>query len=1340
MSSTDRNLSNLKISESFYRLMQTDPVDDKTLIDGTGSLVTHLAVSGTLDAFYLRGDGSQITGVTSSLPSGLVSSSAQLGLSSTDSPIFSGLTIRGTLTAEQYVVSSSVFYVTQSWSSGSTIFGNSADDTHKFTGSVFIQGPLTVTGGVSGSLFGTASWANYAITSSYIDPLFISASVAAQGLGGTSDWNSITNKPVNLISGSGQRSILGLGENDSPTFANGNYTGNVVIGGTLTARTYIISSSVVDYQTIQVSGSSKFGDSLDDRHQFTGSLDITGSIFVNGVDISSGGSPINTGSFATTGSNTFLGNQVISSSLEVSGTTTIFGNLIPGGPYTSGNTSSYSLGTSQSVWQDLWVSDQSIHLVSGSGDVANIRYSDGIITFTTNNDSPAVVSLGTLYISGSDNTVTGSFQVTGSLGITGSAEITETLYVYNSTNFGNTLDDAHRFTGSLDITGSLIINGTPITSGSMGLSGTSGTSGQSGSSGTSGETGSSGTSGSTGSSGTSGETGSSGTSGSTGSSGTSGSTGSSGTSGQSGSSGSSGSSGTGFTTISNAADNRIITSDGTSNSANAESNLTFDGSTLTVTGNTIVTGRLTAQEFYTEFVSASIIYESGSTKFGDTLDDIHQFTGSVDITGSLFVNGVSITSGGISETGSFATTGSNQFNGNQSISGSLTVSQSINAYNINAGTPTSNAWQANLQGSYFNNFTSQTDVSEILRFIAGLLSGSAPDASPNTKTFSSVTATAVNTGSSAVTVGRVPLSSSNATILYLNSKGFAQTGSAIFSGLTIYTQSNYGFHYTSVAGGSTTVSSSVDAQLFGLGTLLSGNPTSFSVSGSYTFRFKDNSAKTDTATSSSQMVVSQSGAGTTNGVTLAKINTANPAVIPPAYQDGKFANVMTQSIYNGGISSTNVSASGYYHVSASILIASGSSPYTTPVTANGSEIFYAPLTTISSSVGGNTITFSGVSSGSLTATSRSLSGAPYLSGSTYFISASVNGIFNPLYVASTVASITEDSALVSNTSGVVTSVLSAGTPSTISTANSVFDSAGTTARATSTIPFETDIVKMQGVYTFSPTATDENINQTGLGTTSYTFTITGNNKAGSSTSTTAGMLFHTPGTFGQPSSSGSLAYYGRGQGIDTATALVENFVGENYRLQVNDNVLSFTGSAWSTSFGLYNLGATDLQIKPGYLVKPGGTYAYWLTNPSDASDYKYYIRKFSTTGTKTSMTLNLGTTLVQWDATTANSVGALLLFESSNSNVYSPARFYDPSKLLSNFVGNISANTDGQNPFGSTIALYGNTGGSLSSTTYTIPIRNADGMFINSTYDEVYLIVRYKGDPTPITGITVTFS
>ena len=81
------------------------------------------------------------------------------------------------------------------------------------------------------------------------------------------------------------------------------------------------------------------------------------------------------------------------------------------------------------------------------------------------------------------------------------------------------------------------------------------------------------------------------------------------------------------------------------------------------------------------------------------------------------------------------------------------------------------------------------------------------------------------------------------------------------------------------------------------------------------------------------------------------------------------------------------------------------------------------------------------------------------------------------------------------------------------------------------------------------------------------------------------------------------------------------------------------------------------------------------------------------------------------------------------------------SFLINNVINSsITANTDGTNPFGSAIALYGNTGGSLSSTTYTIPLRNGDGMILNATYDEIYVIVRYKGDPTPVTAITTTFS
>ena len=58
-----------------------------------------------------------------------------------------------------------------------------------------------------------------------------------------------------------------------------------------------------------------------------------------------------------------------------------------------------------------------------------------------------------------------------------------------------------------------------------------------------------------------------------------------------------------------------------------------------ITGDMTVSGKLTAQEFHTEFVSASIIYDSGSTKFGDTEDDVHDFTGSLNIfSGSFHLN------------------------------------------------------------------------------------------------------------------------------------------------------------------------------------------------------------------------------------------------------------------------------------------------------------------------------------------------------------------------------------------------------------------------------------------------------------------------------------------------------------------------------------------------------------------------------------------------------------------------------------------------------------------------------------------------------------------------------
>jgi hypothetical protein len=69
-------------------------------------------------------------------------------LSSTVVPTFAGLTIDGDISAsgdviaQNYIVKSSVTEVTTSFSSGSTIFGDSSDDIHQFTGSVKFDSTL----------------------------------------------------------------------------------------------------------------------------------------------------------------------------------------------------------------------------------------------------------------------------------------------------------------------------------------------------------------------------------------------------------------------------------------------------------------------------------------------------------------------------------------------------------------------------------------------------------------------------------------------------------------------------------------------------------------------------------------------------------------------------------------------------------------------------------------------------------------------------------------------------------------------------------------------------------------------------------------------------------------------------------------------------------------------------------------------------------------------------------------------------------------------------------------------------------------------------------------------
>ena len=703
-------------------------------------------------------------------------------------------------------------------------------------------------------------------------------------------------------------------------------------------------------------------------------------------------------------------------------------------------------------------------------------------------------------------------------------------------------------------------------------------------------------------------------------------------------------------------------------------------------------------------------------------------------------------------------------------------STAIFTNNVQNGYPTSNNWKTNLEGSFFNNFDNTTHVSEILRFMSGVLSHSldVADASPNTKTFASVDTNENSLGSTDSISGVIPTnftSLNNDTLDYLVTKGFGSVGSTLFNGISVYHDngSTYSVDFDSNSGGSTNISSSVDSELFGLGGLTSGGATSFNVRVVATQSFSDTGSVTtpnessNTFTTQSVLELSNSSFGTSDGLTLTKIETSQPAVIPAAFQDGKFINVGGSSLSGSltrkyGASATDfqsVSSSGYYRFhDLKVGIATGSGLFTF-VNGSTKNRFYAPVDQIESDLGTNSLSDTGTTHRSLTATSRSLSGVPYLLDATYELSTKISGLFSPLFAnTTTLVDMTAASVGVGSVSISGDTISTNG--GTIQTSGKVFQSDGETA-VNSGVPRHDDIAIITASVTFD-SGNDNNINQSGFSDTSFTIATKARNRNSSqSTLDTQTINYHTQGTFGQVAASGSLGIYGRAQGFDggSLTGTTEAFSGEDFRIQLNNNVIGFNGDAFTTTFNISQdsnrlIGEKDLQVKPGFLVNPGGSFRYWYPENYGSGSFKYYIRRFQTSGTKTQLTLDVGKTLINWKATTDDSVAAAILFKSSasgsgnrgGSGALTRARIFDPSETTSNLISSSVAHQsdDHLNPFSESIDLFGNTGGSLSSTNYTIPIRNADGMFLDSDDNEFYVILRYTGNPSPVTSITTTTS
>ena len=116
--------------------------------------------------------------------------------------------VLGDIIAENYVVSSSVTDITYQSLSGSTIFGDTTDDTHQLTGSVTVTGSLVVTGGITED--GIAQSEKFA----YLRKQFVKKSTSITA-GATASFNAVT--------ASSPTSMDATNEQDFVFFINGQY-------------------------------------------------------------------------------------------------------------------------------------------------------------------------------------------------------------------------------------------------------------------------------------------------------------------------------------------------------------------------------------------------------------------------------------------------------------------------------------------------------------------------------------------------------------------------------------------------------------------------------------------------------------------------------------------------------------------------------------------------------------------------------------------------------------------------------------------------------------------------------------------------------------------------------------------------------------------------------------------------------------------------------------------------------------------------------------------------------------------------------------------------------------
>jgi hypothetical protein len=482
----------------------------------TGSIMNTFTASVIATGSIINTFTESVNTSTSSLNSYTSSLKGAIQPNGSDLNVSGNLFVSGNIVAQNYIVSSSVTYMTTSFSSGSTTFGNDVTDNHNFTGSVYVVGSISSSATITAATHSGFILSNNNVVSSseqFVDygALLTSSVSGEQAVSGTliiSGNTSLTGSTTIDLRGvpSGNFTVQnGATRIDSILFVSDNdYVSNAYVGGDIRVGDYLAGGYTAHYDGgVQITGSLRVNAGQNGSGSyFTGSVWITENEAVSGNLQVVGNSSVSGNFIATTIS---ASSYITGASLRINGNSTFIGSISASDMIVNGNEARFAVTSLRAegnvaisgglevldqttVLKNVKITDLSVNRIpysaddSGSlQDSANFTY-NGVTfkvgAFEIDDTTGNIRTSGSLKVDGA-TTLHSTLNVSGAVGIastlivSGATLISSSLRATSTASFGAlNVTGSATITGSTNIGGNLNVSGSTRVSGNFAVSGT----------------------------------------------------------------------------------------------------------------------------------------------------------------------------------------------------------------------------------------------------------------------------------------------------------------------------------------------------------------------------------------------------------------------------------------------------------------------------------------------------------------------------------------------------------------------------------------------------------------------------------------------------------------------------------------------------------------------------------------------------------------------------------------------------------------------------------------------------------------------------------------------------